>query len=734
MSVYSHRAQPPAPAPPASEQVATPPSIVMYVAAFVVTYCGLFAVDLALADASFAILVTTLAAVGFVVSYVTRRQNIAPRNVELPALIVCACVFVMAVASDPIMPMLAPPDVLSDKSKSLAVLLTWLTVFRSFTLINDGSLLFCCVPTLAMIGLVSTMSTEAALTTDFIVLVAASAFLMVHENFLRTRPLDPVLRRPRVRRLMLGSQLQLAALCVLGASVAASFVAVPMQSIGRILQISGGLPLATQAPVTNQLFRARFEEKPEITVGGGPVRLTTQEVLRVKSSVGALWRGATFDLYTGRGWQNTMSASDMLVSTSPGDNPVSNSFDAGAPEPLTTFSLPERPTSRPADKSKKVVQQFRLLGSYMSELYGASEPRIVRVPDVRLAMDGAGTMRLHQALNSGVYEVESAVPDWTPEALMAASQEYPDAIRAHYLQIPPDPSGVYARLRDEALSVTSGMTDNYSKVHALEEWVGKRCKYNTNTPPVPGGVDVVDYFLFTARQGYCDSFATSLAMMCRSLGIPARVANGFLTGDRDQNEYIVRDKDKHQWTEVYFPGYGWISFDSTTYAEDISEESERKNGQSKGIIGFIFGRGWLPPMALLAVLCMVAYVLKVEVWDRLRPRQKLREELGLPETNIAVLNAYLSACDVLARRGLGRGSAETPEEYRLRLQEKMEQLPEAYAPLDRLTALVVTYRYGRNEAQAEDVRIARTSAAVLGSVLKGVGKRQLAGLISAGSA
>jgi hypothetical protein len=465
------------------------------------------------------------------------------------------------------------------------------------------------------------------------------------------------------------------------------------------------------------------------------VRLGTQEVIRVKSPVGALWRGATFDQYTGRGWKNTQDASDTLTSTTPAGGAGSNTFDASSPEPLSTFALPSPSMSPPVGKSKKVTQQFRLLGSYISHVYGASEPRTVRIPDIRLTVDGAGTMQLHRSLNSGMYHVESEVPDWSPEDLREASQDYPPVVSGIYLQVPPDNAGVYAHLRDEAQRVTSGITNNYDKVCALEQWVGAQCKYNTNTPAVPGGVDVVDYFLFTAKQGYCDSFATSLAMMCRSIGIPARVANGFLTGDLDRSrgEYVVKEKDKHQWTEVYFPNYGWIPFDPTALAEDISEESDGKSGQGKGLIGFIFGRGWLPPMALLAVICMVAYVIKVEVWDRFRPRSRLRNELSLPETNLAIVTAYLKACETLARRGVTRGTAETPEEYRHRLQEKMDHLPEVFAPMDRLTTLAVTYRYGGNEAQAEDVRIAREAAVELVRILKGVHKRQLAALSSAGS-
>src|SRR5205823_4592861 len=138
---------------------------------------------------------------------------------------------------------------------------------------------------------------------------------------------------------------------------------------------------------------------------------------------------------------------------------------------------------------------------------------------------------------------------------------------------------------------------------------------------VPAGQDVVDYFLFTEKQGYCDSFATSLVMLCRSIGIPARAASGFLTGEKDsaKGQFIVREKDKHQWCEVYFPNIGWVKFDPTAFAEDITDTAQHSGAARKSLYAFLFGRGWLPPAALALFLIMLGYVLKVEVWDRLRP-------------------------------------------------------------------------------------------------------------------
>jgi hypothetical protein len=75
----------------------------------------------------------------------------------------------------------------------------------------------------------------------------------------------------------------------------------------------------------------------------------------------------------------------------------------------------------------------------------------------------------------------------------------------------------------------------------------------------------VAYFLFERKAGHCEYFASSMALMLRTLGIPARVVNGFRGGEFNSvtDSYIVRGRDAHSWVEAYFPRYGWITFDPT---------------------------------------------------------------------------------------------------------------------------------------------------------------------------
>ena len=80
--------------------------------------------------------------------------------------------------------------------------------------------------------------------------------------------------------------------------------------------------------------------------------------------------------------------------------------------------------------------------------------------------------------------------------------------------------------------------------------------------------DPLAEFLFERKQGHCEYFASAMAIMLRTLGIPSRVVNGFRTGEFNDltSQYVIRDRDAHSWVEAYFPGYGWVSFDPTPVA------------------------------------------------------------------------------------------------------------------------------------------------------------------------
>jgi hypothetical protein len=133
-------------------------------------------------------------------------------------------------------------------------------------------------------------------------------------------------------------------------------------------------------------------------------------------------------------------------------------------------------------------------------------------------------------------------------------------VRRRYLQLP---RTVPRRVIDLAHEATRGAASAYDKAADLEMYLRTHFIYSTHVSAIPPEQDWVDYFLFDAKQGYCDYFATAMVVLLRADGVPARVASGFAPGEFDAATGVstVRENHAHSWVEAYFPRFGWITFE-----------------------------------------------------------------------------------------------------------------------------------------------------------------------------
>ena len=157
------------------------------------------------------------------------------------------------------------------------------------------------------------------------------------------------------------------------------------------------------------------------------------------------------------------------------------------------------------------------------------------------------------------YTARSVVGRPSADQLRAAESGYmPD--RNHYLQLPRLPDDVYA-LAD---SLTRGLDTRYDRSVAIERWLRTEFAYTLELPATASEA-TLEHFLFQRRAGHCEYFSTAMAVMLRSLGIHARNVNGFLGGSWSEfgNYLAVTQNEAHSWVEVWFPGYGWVTFDPT---------------------------------------------------------------------------------------------------------------------------------------------------------------------------
>ncbi len=160
------------------------------------------------------------------------------------------------------------------------------------------------------------------------------------------------------------------------------------------------------------------------------------------------------------------------------------------------------------------------------------------------------------------YSVNSYYSVADASSLRADSTDYPQWIRDRYLQVPEE---ITPETRALAAELTADYNNPFDKAIAVRNYLRTNITYNDQISAPPDGVEPVHYILFDLQQAYCNYYASSMIMMLRSQGIPARFVGGYTQGEWDDasSSYRVRASNAHAWTEVFFPTYGWIPFEAT---------------------------------------------------------------------------------------------------------------------------------------------------------------------------
>ena len=274
-------------------------------------------------------------------------------------------------------------------------------------------------------------------------------------------------------------------------------------------------------------------------------------VMTVASQRGYYMRTVTYDVYTGHGWR-TSEGSDRRVAA--GDR----IFPGETPErPLGGFLVETVTVEMQRDGGRNVFTPGFPRNAFA--------PLVVHEPGGRPLL---GSLRSAVTLDEGRgYQITAAISNATEAMLISAGTDYPPEIVATYTGT----DGVTPRtglLANEVINA-AGATDPYHKAKALADYLRSNPRFSYVTvAPLPSNPDqdLVDFFLFdpNGQTGYCEYFATAMAVMARTVGLPARVAVGYAPGERvDTGIYQVRDKNAHLWAEIYFPDYGWQIFEAT---------------------------------------------------------------------------------------------------------------------------------------------------------------------------
>jgi transglutaminase-like putative cysteine protease len=444
-------------------------------------------------------------------------------------------------------------------------------------------------------------------------------------------------------------------------------------------------------------------------------------VMRVRSQAEGFWRVLAFDNYTGKGWK--ISRNDEVTTLRQSSWTSRISID------LPPF----------ANLTKEVVQTYNLVSELPNLIPAMSYPKALYFPTPMIAVDQEDGLRAPVPLSEGLtYTVVSEVPYRDRTLLGKASTKYPANIKNHYLQIPPEIADKVRKKTEEVLASydqqrvsrspgTKSLDSAYEKALYLAQYVKQNYSLPTNPLDLPyleEKDDLVETFLFKNKGGYPDHFSTVLTVMLRSVGIPARLVAGFAPGEYNPftGMYVVRNTDAYAIAEVYFPQYGWFTFDPIPGHPLIPPSIEQDQTFTvlrqfwnwvagwlpspvtailntvfgtifswlfRGIAWFLalFTKGWLGILTGLIIGTIAAFFgwlgwgqwrkwLNIQLLKKLPPMERL----------------YQQMLQWTANKGLGKHPSQTPLEYaQISYQHHSPEIAEV---IDEICNAYVGWRYG----------------------------------------
>jgi len=406
------------------------------------------------------------------------------------------------------------------------------------------------------------------------------------------------------------------------------------------------------------------------------------------------WRTRMYDVYTSSGWTNSNATEHIL-----GQEAVGAESNSSASRREIAYNVEVHL------KTDIILTAGDFLFSDVPASVQVLTPLSFDVPQEQTRMGNIIAVVTPYPLKPKQhYTVTASTISATPAELAKAGDDYPSWVTDYYLQLPRTlPEGV----RQLAEEVTEKAPTPYDKILAIGDYIS-RFSYNLHTEPPPENADGVDYFLFVQRSGSCGDFASVMTVMLRTVGVPARFCVGYLPGewDADTKSYIIRARHYHAWSEVYFPGHGWVEFDVTPRTGSprgilgtemvgeygMLEWGETVNAPTGSSSVDTTGEGtkfptWLWPILLLGISVIVLVLVLLYTLRSTVSRRIWRLEGADYASEI-----YARMCELAALVKLGPKPQQTPLEYCTQLAAEFPQQAKA---IDHIVQAYLKRRFGR---------------------------------------
>lgn len=432
-------------------------------------------------------------------------------------------------------------------------------------------------------------------------------------------------------------------------------------------------------------------------------------VMSVDSPIRSYWRGETRRTYTGKGWANLEQEPrdyDLYPGESTGDL-MSNKYPKLKTQRVEQIITMESEQPYPVLFGAYTIRSIEILkeeddDNPTPKLRWASEEAEVHFGESDAALLDSSFANIFP----NRYKVVSEVPLIPLEEVRKLS--FDDLGLGNpspeYLQIP---NSLPQRVKDLAVEVTAEGETPYEKMELLQTYLKQNFEY-TNKPDLSRrkSPDFVDGFLFEIKQGYCDYYSTTMVMMARSLGIPARWVKGYAPGSLPVSDFIreqmivtggtykVNNADAHSWAELYFGDYGWVTFEATPGFDSPTlywnenegqamEGSQINAGERDGGVFDGFTDLSSSSLRIISVVSVIIVAIAAIYWLRVAIYHgiyRLRLGRSLTVSEKAVLE-ILRVVKRLSYRGFLRNDSETMGESFKRWKQNKPELSSILDPL-----------------------------------------------------
>lgn len=481
----------------------------------------------------------------------------------------------------------------------------------------------------------------------------------------------------------------------------------------------------------------------------GKIKKNTAVVMRIRvdgdphRAEDVHWRGIVLTNFDGKRWFTPPQEETVLSPDADGEYLLRERKLARGEFSQLSYTILMEPIATEA--IFLAAEPERLRGRFISEADHAG----YQVRRSYLLTDSTGSLfNPFRNFTKVRYEATSDILSVPPAQLRKADGPYSEEVRDTYLQFPPlDP-----RVKPLADQITATSRNAYDKAASIERYLKTRYAYTLDLTG-PRTDDPLAHFLFVRRAGHCEYFAAAMTVMLRVEGIPARYVTGFLPGEYNDlgGDYIVRESDAHTWVEVYFPDYGWVTFDPTpagevkqggifsrlglywdwfqfawsewvvnydfthqiTLAQNLQKSSRDWGDRARAYarakeheaMGFLLALDrrveaspYLLPSILVLLIALLFYVRGRSIINYAVARWRLRAGHSGDLTSALASFEYREMLRLLEKRGWRKAESQTALEFAATIPET-----EIAAPVVQLTELYQSARFGNHPARLEQV-------------------------------